>query len=305
MTNILIIGAGGFIGSNLTRSLINKNDNISVIIRDSSDEWRLKDLEYSYKKYFADLTNSRKLHDGIFNLQPDVIVNCATYGVYPKQKDPEKIFQNNVVGTKNLIQVIQDYNKVKKIINIGSYLEILDKNKINTQSWENYANAKSKQTELIHEFGNKSGIPISTLRLFNPYGKFESPGRLVCDIMIALIKKQKLEIFSKSAKHNFYHINDVTDTIQNLIINSKTDNKIFNLKASDETSVESVVDTASKIADTELDVVWKDEDQREIQGKYIDNKDEILDPKISLVVGLNETFTWFKKNIDLYKKFGV
>ena len=305
MTNILIIGAGGFIGSNLTRSLINKNDNVSIIIKDSSDEWRLKDLEHSYKKYFADLTNSRKLYDGIFNLQPDIIVNCATYGVYPKQKDPEKIFQNNVIGTENLIDVIQDYNKVKKIINIGSYLEILDKNKIKTQSWENYANAKSKQTELIHEFGNKSGVPISTLRLFNPYGKFESPGRLVCDVMIALIKKKKLEIFSKSAKHNFYHINDVTDTIQNLIINSKTDNKIFNLKTSDEISVESVVNTASRIADTELDIVWKDEDQRETQGGYIDSKDEILNPKISLEDGLNETFTWFEKNIDLYRKYGV
>tara|TARA_B100000029_G_scaffold182591_1_gene180202 strand:+ start:7369 stop:8283 length:915 start_codon:yes stop_codon:yes gene_type:complete len=304
MTNILIIGANGFIGSNLTRSLINEDNEICTITKRDSDEWRLREIKKSYKKYFTDITDYEKLHKGVFNLEPDVVINCATYGVYPTQKDPEKIFQNNIIGTKNMIDVIKDYNKIEKIINIGSYLELLDSKEEHGHNWEYYASTKSKQTELIHEFGNKSGIPVSTLRLFNPYGMYESPGRLVCDIMIALIRKKKLEIFSKTAKHNFYHIDDVIESIKELIYDSRTDDKIFNLRTMNDTSVESVVNIASQITNYNLEVVWKDEDQREIQGKckLRQTNDQIINPKIPLETGLSETFSWFKKNIDLYGK---
>ena len=90
MTNILIIGANGFIGSNLTRGLIKEDNEISTISKIDSDEWRLQDLKKSYKKYSADIINYKKLHDGIFSLEPDVIINCATYGVYPVETDTEK-----------------------------------------------------------------------------------------------------------------------------------------------------------------------------------------------------------------------
>ena len=136
---------------------------------------------------------------------------------------------------------------------------------------------------------------------------YESPGRLVCDIMIALVKKQELEIFSKSTKHNFYHVDDVVGSIKKLIFDSSTDDKIFNLKTMENISVESMVNIASQITDNHLEVVWKDEDQREIQGRYkIKNtNDNVINPKISLKTGLSKTFSWFKENIDLYKERGI
>ena len=72
-------------------------------------------------------------------------------------------------------------------------------------------------------------------------------------------------------------------------------------------SVESMVNIASQITDNHLEVVWKDEDQREIQGRYkIKNtNDNVINPKISLKTGVTETFSWFKENIDLYKERGI
>ncbi len=307
MTNILIVGANGFIGSNITRGLINKNYKVSTITKNNSNNWRLKDLKNSYKNYFADITNYKKLHDAVFNLQPDYVINCAAYGVYPTENDSEKIIKNNINGTKNLIDAIKDYHKIKKIINIGSYLELLKLRKSDGKNWEDYANAKSKQTELMHEFGHKSGIPVSTLRLFNPYGNYESPGRLVCDIMIAMVKKEKLEIFSKTSEHNFYHINDVIESVTKLIIDSQTNDKIFNLQTPNGISVESMVNTAIKIADSKIEITWKDENHRDTQVEYQEKNanDHIISPITSLEDGLSETFVWYKKNISLYNQFGV
>ena len=159
----------------------------------------------------------------------------------------------------------------------------------------------------MHEFGFRTGTPISTLRLFNPYGKFESPGRLVCDIMLALIKKQKLEIFSKTALHKFYHIDDVNHAIKNIMSNDNAGGKIFNLQTIGYTSVEELVEIACKATNVELDMIWKDEDQRQTHRNPISEQtdDITITPQISLETGLAETFVWYKNNIELYKEFGV
>ena len=309
MTNILVTGSGGFIGSNLVRSLINKNDHVSMLIRKNTNDWRIRDIRKCCNVYSSDLTDYDKLYKVIFNSKPDIIINCATYGVYPTQKDPDRIVQTNIVGTKNLIDVIEKYNKIKKIINIGSYLELLYKKNEGSENEDStqYASAKSKQTKLMHEFGFRTGTSISTLRLFNPYGRFESPGRLVCDIMLALVKKQKLEIFSKTALHKFYHIDDVNHAIKNIMSNDNTDGKIFNLQTIGYTSVEELVEIACNATNIKLEVIWKDEDIRQTQRNHMSEQtnDITLTPEISLETGLAETFVWYKNNIELYKEFGV
>ena len=309
MTNILVTGSGGFIGSNLVRSLINKNDHVSMLIRKNTNDWRIRDIRKCCNVYSSDLTDYDKLYKVIFNSKPDIIINCATYGVYPTQKDPDRIVQTNIVGTKNLIDVIEKYNKIKKIINIGSYLELLYKKNEGSENEDStqYASAKSKQTKLIHEFGFRTGTSISTLRLFNPYGRFESTGRLVCDIMLALVKKQKLEIFSKTALHKFYHVDDVSHAIKNIMSNDNAGGKIFNLQTIGYTSVEELVEITHKATNIELDVIWKDEDQRQTQRNLTSEQtnDITITPGISLEAGLAETFVWYKNNIELYKEFGV
>ena len=41
---ILITGAAGFIGSNLARYFVNKNIKVNIIVKKSSNLWRLKDI---------------------------------------------------------------------------------------------------------------------------------------------------------------------------------------------------------------------------------------------------------------------
>ena len=43
MTRYLITGASGFVGSNLIRKLIDENKEVTILIREDSDLWRIND----------------------------------------------------------------------------------------------------------------------------------------------------------------------------------------------------------------------------------------------------------------------
>ena len=44
MARYLITGASGFVGSNLIRKLIDDNNELTILIRENSDLWRINDL---------------------------------------------------------------------------------------------------------------------------------------------------------------------------------------------------------------------------------------------------------------------
>ena len=44
MAKILITGAAGFIGANLTRELIKNGNEVNIIIKETSDLWRINDV---------------------------------------------------------------------------------------------------------------------------------------------------------------------------------------------------------------------------------------------------------------------
>jgi nucleoside-diphosphate-sugar epimerase len=89
--------------------------------------------------------------------------------------------------------------------------------------------------------------------------------------------------------------------------NDNAGGKIFNLQTIGYTSVEDLVEIACKATNAELDMIWKDEDQRQTHRNPISEQtdDITITPQISLETGLAETFVWYKNNIELYKEFGV
>ena len=57
MARYLITGASGFVGSNLVRELIDNNNELTILIRDDSDLWRINDLLPKIQTIKTDFSN--------------------------------------------------------------------------------------------------------------------------------------------------------------------------------------------------------------------------------------------------------
>ncbi len=102
---VLITGATGFIGANLTRRCQDAGAETHIFTRTVSNTWRLQDRLQDVRGYNVDLLDCEEIKTAIHEIRPDVIFHTATYGGYPFQKQPYSIIQTNITGTMNLLNV--------------------------------------------------------------------------------------------------------------------------------------------------------------------------------------------------------
>ena len=312
MSNILITGAGGFIGANLVHDLINTKDQIHILIKKESNLWRLNNIISKCYVHFVDISKIKEVENVISEIKPETVYHCATYGVYPNQKDTQKIDQTNLIGTKNLVSSLAKNTDLKRLVNLGSVFEYgskpgLIKETVSAQGLDHYSKSKILQTKMIEDFSQQHNLPAVTLRVFTVYGNFEEPGRLISDIMVAIIKKNPIKIMSSSAVRDFIYINDVIDALKEISVKPRINGEIFNVGSGRASSVENIVNLVCNITNTDSEVIWQDKNDREhdkagTKGYADIQKIEKIGwkPKTSLEDGLEKTYKWFKKNIEYY-----
>lgn len=100
-SQILITGATGFLGANLTHFLLQKGyTNISVLVRPSSDLFLIQSISDKIKLVEGDILEIEPLFSIIENV--DAVFHCAGLVSY-KNKDYDKLYSVNVEGTKNVV----------------------------------------------------------------------------------------------------------------------------------------------------------------------------------------------------------
>ncbi|MDE2589458.1 MAG: NAD-dependent epimerase/dehydratase family protein, partial [Patescibacteria group bacterium] len=183
MAHILITGASGFVGSNLTRELLQSNAEITIFIRKQSNLWRLQDILPRLDVNVVDMGDIESLKRIVKKIEPDIVYHLATYGGYPFQQDLETIILNNILYSVNLMHALEN-SSLERFVNIGSSSEYGVKSKPMLESDITepvipYAIAKVAQTLFSKYFFNQYKLPTVTLRLFSVYGPYEEAGRLI------------------------------------------------------------------------------------------------------------------------------
>jgi len=317
MVRYLVTGASGFVGSNLIRKLIDDNNELTILIRDNSDLWRINDLLPKIQTIKTDFSNYEKLEKLISDVDPNFVYHLGTYGGYPFQTSIEKIAQVNIINTIKLFKSLSKCNGLELVINFGSSSEYGPKSNPMNENDEAmpitpYGISKLTQTKFAKFYSENTNLPIVTLRLFSVFGPFEEPGRLIFDIITSIIKGKTIELSSPFPRRDFVYVSDVIEAIETITNAKNIVGDIFNIGSGVMHSVEDVVNNALKIAKSDNKISW-DVKQKRVFDDMIpwvsdtQKTKKILkwEPKYSLADGLELTYKWYLNNQKIWDKDDV
>jgi UDP-glucose 4-epimerase len=293
MTNILITGGAGYIGSHIVEQLIKKKKN--VIILDNLVTGYKKLINKQAKFVKADIKNKSKVIKIIKDNNITSIIHLAAYlNVSEAEKNKKKYYQNNIVGTKNLLEACKN-SSVKDIIFSSSCAvygnvkgSVGENKKPNPQGYYGYT--KYKGEELVKKLSLKYKFNFGILRYFNvagasPSGKIgeieTSHGHLIKNLAIqSLKKKPKIKIFGNDYKtrdgtciRDYVHVSDLADIhIKGLNYLKKNEKSfILNCGYGKGYSVQQIVNIFEKITKV-VDVSYQKRRSGDIAQVYANTK---------------------------------
>jgi FlaA1/EpsC-like NDP-sugar epimerase len=176
---VLITGAGGSIGSEITRQVVNfKPEKVILLGR---GENRIFDIEREViekKKYLnavpviCDIRNMGKIFKVFETYKPDIVFHAAAHKHVPlMEKNPDEAILNNVFGTKNLLDAALRF-KVDRFINISTDkavnpTNIMGASKRVTEMLLQYYSNDGDETKFASvRFGNVLGSTGSVIEVF-------------------------------------------------------------------------------------------------------------------------------------------
>ena len=304
-TPILITGAAGFIGSNLTRSLLTKGLEVNIIIRNKTNTWRINDIIKDIKIHTVDLSDEIKVRKIINQIKPRTIFHLAAYGAYPYQNEMEIIKLINLDCTINLLKACENVG-FKIFVNTGSNSEYGIKNSAMKESDllmpnSYYSVFKSASTLFCQYESITKKIPIITLRPFHVYGPYEEKTRFVPVLIANLLKGKCPPLVSPNIKRDMIYINDAIDFYITVAKNKIELGGVYNLGTGIEYSIQDIVNTAIDIIGVDVEPSWNtmgnrswDHEKWKADMTLVKNTYKWV-PKINLFNGLEKTIQWYKQ----------
>jgi UDP-glucose 4-epimerase len=213
----VVTGGAGFIGSHLTKKLVERGDIVTVI--DNMNTGKEKNLEPIRDKINfvkADILDVELLEDTIKNAD-GVFHQAALASVQDSFNEPDKYHNVNVNGTENILKLSKKYGfKVVYASSSSVYgnpiripiKESDEKNPINP-----YAETKLKKEELAIKY-SKMGVHVIGLRYFNVFGKGQS--KEYAGVLKLFLERIRDELPPKingdgTQFRDFVHVSDVVN----------------------------------------------------------------------------------------------
>ena len=177
---ILVIGAGGSIGSALARRLISaKIKNVFFLDRDESAlhglALELSDTAASHSEncFIADIRDSQSIKDVIEEVIPTIVIHAAALKhLVVLERFPREGFLTNIIGTLNIAELCVELG-VKQFVNISTDkaadpISVLGKTKlISEQLTAGYAEMNKGYKYVSVRFGNVFGSRGSVMQTFS------------------------------------------------------------------------------------------------------------------------------------------
>jgi dihydroflavonol-4-reductase len=169
----LVIGASGFVGSHVTRQLVERGDDVRVMIRKTSSTKAFDDLEV--ERCYGDIFDDEALQAAMAGC--DVVFYCVV-DARAWLRDPAPLFRTNVDGLRHVLDAAVEADLTRFVFTstIGT-LAIRDGAPVTEDeecNWGDkgggYIQSRVQAEKLVLQYAREKGLPAVALCISNTFG---------------------------------------------------------------------------------------------------------------------------------------
>lgn len=307
--NIILLGAAGFIGTNLTMELSkDKNNNITVvdrckayftpICRMNCDRISVLESDLTSTTDFNELLKGQ---DIVYHLVSTTVPTTSNQHISQE-------LMANVIFSANLFEACVKCG-VKKVVFISSGGTVYGKEAecpltedTPTNPISSYGVQKITIEKLLYLYNYMYGLDYRVIRLANPYGPYQRPNGIlgaVTTFTYKALKNETITVYGDgSVVRDFIYIDDAIRAIMK-IVNVDTKHHTFNLGCGYGTSIKQLLGTIELALGIKLDIIYVEGRKVDVPVNYLDiNRYEkyygALNP-ITLADGIKRTAEFMKR----------
>lgn len=240
---VLVTGAAGFIGSNLTKRLLKEVSGVRVVGIDNMNdyydvsikEFRLKEIEAIAEEaedsqwifLKGNIADKAMIEEIFETYEPQIVVNLAAQaGVRYSIVNPDAYVESNLIGFYNILEACRhSYDGGKTGVEhlvYASSSSVYGTNKKVPYSTEDkvdnpvslYAATKKSNELMAHAYSKLYNIPSTGLRFFTVYGPAGRPDMAYFGFTDKLRAGKMIQIFNYgNCKRDFTYIDDIVEGV--------------------------------------------------------------------------------------------
>ena len=318
MTQVVITGVAGFIGSTLAEKLLHDGHNVRGIdsftnyypphIKEKNIEKCLKHTNFSLIRQdlesLLDLSTIFKNAEYIFHLaaQPGV---RASWG-----KEFVIYVKNNISVTQKILESLKNNTTLKKFVLAssssvyGNQPSIMNEETSLTRPVSPYGVTKLAAENLTNLYFKNYKIPTVSLRYFTVYGPKQRPDMAFTRFFNSIIKDKKLSIFGNGEQtRDFTYVDDIVKATINAATSDSV-GEILNVGGGSVFSLSEIIEFMKEITQKEFEIDFKTEQKGDVTHTSADisKAEKLINYKSNTDIkyGLTQQYEYIKTNLNLY-----
>jgi len=309
---VLVTGHEGFLGSNLTKTLLDYGADIVGIDKVKNKRGSVLDgLRGRMTCIKGDISDLKLMKHIINKYSPRIIFHIAAEAIVGEcNQDPIKAFKSNIEGTYNILEASRDKKFIEAIVvassdkAYGSHKILPYKENAALKGDHPYDASKSCADLICYTYWNTYKVPVCVTRCGNIYGPGDFNFSRVAPDAVCCALKGKQFIIRSDGKftRDYVYVEDIVNgyiTLAEKMKKLKLYGEAFNFSNENPITVIEMVKKIYNLTGKKPDYKILNQAKCEIKHQYLCSAKarKILGwkPFYALDEGLTETIEWYEK----------
>ena len=243
---VLVTGATGFIGSHLTRALLDAGADVHALTRARGR------VDRRMHEHLGDLTDGDSIRAAMTDARPELVFHLAAYGVTAVQRDAARMRAVNVGGVERLWDSLEHTSA--RLVQTGTCAEYAPKDGALSEHDpcrpdSNYARTMHEAVTFSLDQGRRTGREVVIVRPFGPYGAGDRPERLIPHVIEGLLGGGRVAVTAGEQRRDFSYVDDHVRALIAAAIVPLAGTRIYNIGSGHPIRVRQLVEAIADAVD--------------------------------------------------------